>query len=162
MRKINSADLKAEDWKSPKGKYAASFTGISEAIGREPQSLDLTKRHPFDLEITRIHPGKCNFPFHAHAAQWELYLVISGRGSVRDKEGTTEVVAGDAFLFGPDEPHQLSNSGTEDFVYYVIADNPIGESGYYPESGKWKVNKSSPADRVMIKGNETDYFDGEE
>ena len=162
MRKVNIADLKAEDWKSPKGKYAASFTGISEAIGREPQSLDLTKRHPFDLEITRIPPGKCNFPFHAHAAQWELYLVISGRGSVRDKEGTTEVVAGDAFIFGPDEPHQLSNSGTEDFVYYVIADNPIGESGYYPDSGKWKVNKSSPADRVMIKGSETDYFDGEE
>jgi uncharacterized cupin superfamily protein len=162
MRKINSADLKAEDWKSPKGKYAASFTGISEAIGREPQSLDLTKRHPFDLEMTRISPGKYNFPFHAHSAQWELYLVISGQGSVRDKEGTTEVVAGDAFIFGPDEPHQLSNPGTEDFVYYVIADNPIGESGYYPDSGKWKMNKSSPADRVMIKGSETDYFDGEE
>jgi len=162
MRKVNIADLKAEDWKSPKGNYAAAFTGISEAIGREPQSLDLTKRHPFDLEMTRIPPGKCNFPFHAHAAQWELYLVIGGKGSVRDKEGTTEVVEGDAFIFGPDQPHQLSNTGTEDFVYYVIADNPVGESGYYPDSGKWKVNKSSPADRVVIKGNETDYFDGEE
>ena len=33
----------------------------------------------------------------------------SGKGSVRDKEGMTEVIAGDAFVFGPDEPHQLSN-----------------------------------------------------
>ena len=33
---------------------------------------------------------------------------------------------------------------------------------YYPDSGKWKVNKSSAADRVVIKGQETDYFDGEE
>ena len=89
-------------------------------------------------------------------------MVISGKGSVRHKDGSTEVVPGDAFIFGPDEPHQLSNSGTEDFVYYVIADNPIGESAYYPDSGKWKVNKSSAADRVVLKGNETGYFDGEE
>jgi hypothetical protein len=44
----------------------------------------------------------------------------------------------------------------------VIADNPIGESSYFPDSGKWKVNKSSAADRVVVKGEETDYFDGEE
>jgi hypothetical protein len=56
----------------------------------------------------------------------------------------------------------LRNSGTEDFTFYVIADNPIGESAYYPDSGKWKVNTSSAADRVVVKGKETDYFDGEE
>ena len=69
---------------------------------------------------------------------------------------------GDAFIFAPDEAHQIINSGAEDLMYYVIADNPIGESGYYPDTGKWKVNKSSAADRVAIKGQETDYFDGEE
>jgi uncharacterized cupin superfamily protein len=109
-----------------------------------------------------VPPGKPAFPYHAHSAQWEFYLVVSGKGSVRHKDGTTEVGPGDAFIFGPDEPHQLSNSGQEDLVYYVIADNPIGESNYYPDSGKWKVNKSSAADRVVLKGKETDYFDGEE
>jgi uncharacterized cupin superfamily protein len=89
-------------------------------------------------------------------------LVVSGKGSVRHKGGTTELVPGDAFIFGPDEPHQLINPGQEDFTYYVIADNPIGESAYYPDSGKWKVNKSSAADRVVIKGQETIYLDGEE
>ena len=89
--------------------------------------------------------------------------MISGKGAVRHKDGKTDVVPGDAFIFGPDEPHQLINSGDEDLIYDVIADNPIGESGYYPDSGKWKVNKSgSAADRVVIKGQETDYFDGEE
>jgi uncharacterized cupin superfamily protein len=162
MRKVNINEIKQEAWQSPGGKYAVSFKGISEALGREPASLDLSKRHPFDLEWNCVPPGKPNFPYHAHSAQWELYLIVSGEGKVRDKEGTTEVVAGDAFIFGPDQPHQLINSGEEDLVYYVIADNPIGESGYYPDSGKWKVNKSSAADRVVIKGRETDYFDGEE
>jgi uncharacterized cupin superfamily protein len=162
MRKVNTNDIKEEPWQSPGGKYAVSFKGISEALGREPQSLDLSKRHPFDLEWNRIPPGKPNFPYHAHSAQWELYLVISGKGTVRHKHGITEVEPGDAFVFGPDEAHQLINSGEEDLVFYVIADNPIGESAYFPDSGKWKVNKTSAADRVVIKGEETDYFEGEE
>jgi uncharacterized cupin superfamily protein len=162
MRKVNINEIKEEAWQSPGGKYAVSFKGISEALGRDRDSLDLSKRHPFDLEWNRVPPGKPNFPYHAHSAQWELYLIISGEGSVRNKDGTTEVMAGDAFIFWPDEPHQLINSGEQDLVYYVIADNPIGESACYPDSGKWKVNKSSAADRVVIKGPETDYFDGEE
>jgi uncharacterized cupin superfamily protein len=162
MRKVNLNEIKEEAWQSPGGKYAVSFKGISEALGREPSSLDLSKRHPFDLEWNRVPPGKANFPYHAHSAQWELYLVISGTGGVRSEDGTMEVGPGDAFIFGPNEPHQLTNYGQEDLIYYVVADNPIGESSYYPDSGKWKVNKSSAADRVVLKGNEVDYFDGEE
>ena len=162
MRKVNLKDMKEEPWRSPGAQYAIAFKGISEALGRDPSSLDLAKRHPFDLEWNCVPPGKSNFPYHAHSAQWELYLVSSGKGIVRHKDGTTEVVAGDAFIFGPDEPHQLNNPGPEDLVFYVIADNPIGESAYYPDSKKWKANKSSATDRVVIKGHETDYFDGEE
>ena len=162
MKKVNINEIKEEPWRSPKGKYAVSFKGICEGLGRDPSSLDLAKRWPFDVEWNRVPPGKPNFPYHAHSAQWEMYLVVSGRGTVRHKDGTTEVAEGDAFIFGPDEPHQITNSGDVDLVYYVIADNPIGESAYYPDSKKWKANKTSPADRVVIKGPETDYFDGEE
>jgi len=159
---VNVNEIKEDPWQSPKGKYAVAFTGISEALGRDPQSLDLKKRWPFDLELNRMPPGKSNFPYHAHSAQWEMYLIVSGTGSVRGEDGATEVAAGDAFIFGPNEPHQITNAGDVDLIYYVIADNPIGESGYYPESKKWKVNRKSQADRVVIKGPESDYFDGEE
>lgn len=161
MKKINVSEIKEEPWQSPRGKYAASFKGISEALGRDPQSFDLAKRHPFDLEITRVRPGKINFPYGGHSAQWEMYLVISGNGTVRHEQGTIDIEPGDAFLFPPNEPHQIINSGRDDLVYYVIADNPIGDSAYFPDSGKWKVNKLSDQ-RVDIKGLETDYFDGEE
>jgi uncharacterized cupin superfamily protein len=162
MKKVNVNEIKEEPWQSPKGKYAVSFKGISEALGRDPSSLDLAKRWPFDVEWNRVPPDKPNFPYHAHSAQWEMYLVVSGKGNVRHKDGKTEVGEGDVFIFGPDEPHQITNSSDVDLIYYVIADNPIGESGYYPDSKKWKANKTSPADRVVIKGPETDYFDGEE
>ena len=169
MTKINLSDVKEDPWQSPKGKYAVTFKGISEALGRgraresgRRASADAQERHPFDLEWSRMPPRKPNFPYHAHSAQWEMYLILGGKGTVRHKDGTTEVTQGDAFIFGPNEPHQIINSGDVDLVYYVIADNPIGESGYYPDSKKWKMNKTSQGDRVVIKGEETDYFDGEE
>ena len=163
MKKVNLNEIKEEPWQSPGGKYAVSFKGISEALGREPASLDLSKRHPFDLELNRVPPGKMQFPLpRALSAMGACIWLISGKGTVRHKDGKTEVVPGDAFIFGPDEPHQLINSATK--ISFSMSSRIIRSANqrYYPDSGKWKVNKSSAADRVVIKGNETDYFDGEE
>lgn len=159
MRKVNTNKMAEVTWSSPKGKFAGAGKEISEELGRKPQSTDLRERHPFDVELTRIPPGKSPCPYHSHSAQWEFYHVISGKGVVRDKEGTTPIVAGDAFIFEPGEPHQLINDGTEDLILYVVADNPIGESCHYPDSNKWLVR--SP-ERQLIAGEAMDYYDGEE
>ena len=161
MKKINVNDMQEDSRRSPAGKYEAFFKEVSIALGRDKNSLDLDQRHPFDLMLARIPAGKSFCPYHAEGAQWELYLVMSGRGLVRDTSGTHTVTAGDAFLFKPGEAHQLSASADEDFVYYVIADNPICDSCYYPDSGKWAVRKEGD-EMVIVKGKETDYFDGEE
>jgi uncharacterized cupin superfamily protein len=158
MRKINTNDLAEEPWSSPKGKFTGAGKEISEALGRNPRSTDLMERHPFDVEILRIEPQGAG-PFHLHSAQWEFYHVISGTGAVRHQDGTTPIGPGDAFLFKPNEPHQLINDGTQDLVVYVVADNPIGESVYYPDSKKWGVR--SPERRVF-RGEALDYYDGEE
>ena len=166
MRKVSVKDIPEQMRESPKGKFKRFMKDISVALGREPESLDLSKRHPFDLTLVRIPKGKSLCPYHAHAAESELYLVVSGRGNVRDKNEITAVGPGDAFFFQPGEAHQLENAGDEDFVYYVIADNPrsggaTGDSCYYPDSGKWAVTKDA-REEVVVKGTETDYFDGEE
>lgn len=140
MRKINTNELVEDSWSSPKGKFVGAGKEISEALGRKPHSTDLNERHPFDVEIVRIPPGKTPYPYHLHSAQWEFYHVISGKGLVRHKDGTTPIEPGDAFLFKPDEPHQLINPDSEsgqDLILYVVADNPIGEAVYYPDSKKW-------------------------
>src|SRR5882762_4993682 len=109
VKKINTNELAEETWSSPKGKFVGAGKEISEALGRKPQSTDLNKRHPFDVEICRIPPGKSPYPYHLHSAQWEFYHVISGKGLVRHKHGTTPIETGDAFIFGPGQPHQLAN-----------------------------------------------------
>jgi len=162
MRKVNTKDIVELSWTSPKGKFVGAGKEISEALGRKPQSTDLKERHPFDVEICRIPPGKTPYPYHSHSAQWEFYHVISGKGIIRHKDGRTPIEAGDAFIFEPSEPHQLINpvsDSKEDLVLYVVADNPIGESCHFPDSQKWMVR--SP-ERRLIRSEALEYFDGEE
>jgi uncharacterized cupin superfamily protein len=159
MRKVNIKDITEDSWSSPSGKFGGASKELSVALGRKPFSTDLKERHPFDVELTRIPPGKTVCPYHSHSAQWEFYYVLSGKGVVRHKEGTTPIEMGDAFLFPPEEPHALANDGTEDLLIFIIADNPVGESAYYPDSKKWLVR--SP-ERRLIRGEALDYYDGEE
>lgn len=160
MRKVNTNRMAEEAWSSPKGNFVGFGKEVSEALGRKPFSTDLTERHPFDVEICRVPPGKTPYPYHSHSAQWEFYHVISGKGVVRHQDGTTPIEAGDAFIFQPGQPHQLINdSASEHLILYVVADNPIGESSYYPDSKKWIVR--SP-ERKLIRSEGLDYYDGEE
>ncbi len=160
MKIINTNELEDDSWTSPKGKFGGSAKQVSEALGRKPESLNLEERHPFDVEILRLEPGQTPYPFHSHSAQWEFYHVISGTGTVRYDDGESAIKPGDAFLFKPGEAHQITNTGVDcDLIIYVIADNPVGESCHYPDSGKWLVR--SP-ERQLIRSEQLDYYDGEE
>jgi uncharacterized cupin superfamily protein len=161
MKKVNLQDVPETERKSPTGKFHNFRRNISEVLGREPDSTDLLKRHPFDVALFRIPPGASLCPYHAHSAQWEIYLVVSGDGDVRDESGITSVKPGDAFLYAPGEAHQLSNTGREDFVYYVLADNPVGGSCRYPDSQKWSIRGLSD-EHFIVRGEEASYFEGEE
>jgi hypothetical protein len=72
MHKVNTIKMVELTWSSSKGRFGAGKE-ISEELGRKPESTDLNERHPFDVEILRIPPGK------------------APRGVVRHKDGTTPV-----------------------------------------------------------------------
>ena len=146
-------------WSSPKGNFVGAGKEISEALGRKPESTDINERHPFDVEICRVPSGKAPFIYHSHSAQWEFYHVMSGEGVVRHKDGETPIVEGDAFIFKPGEPHQIFNNGPQDLLLYVVADNPIGEVCFYPDSGKWSV---PIPERRLVRSQALEYYDGEE
>ena len=159
MRKVSVRDIVEDSWSSPKGKFASIDKEISVALGREANSTDLALRHPFDVEICKVPAGKAMCPYHSHSAQWKFYHVIEGSGQVRDAAGLTPIATGDAFIFKPGEAHQIISDSEADLLLYIVADNPLGESCYYPDSGKWLVR--SP-ERRLIRSDALDYFDGEE
>jgi len=159
MLKANISEIPEDKSESPKGKYVTIDRDLNAAVGSDFRSTDLLKRWPFAIELTRIPVGKTNYPLHSHASQFEFYLIVSGTATVRHKDGETTAVAGDFFMFSPGEPHQMINKGTEDVTYYCVADNPLSEHVYYPDSDKFGMR--SPKIQV-IKGERAEYYLGEE
>ncbi|MES1167962.1 MAG: cupin domain-containing protein, partial [Oleiharenicola lentus] len=114
--------------------------------------------HPFDVQIRRLPPGAAVCPLHMHLAQWELFVVRSGEGTVRAGGERHAVKAGDVFIHPPGAAHQLINTGTGDLEVFIIADNPPLDLCYYPDSDKWGGRSFGKVFRVT----DCDYFDGEE
>src|ERR1044072_3789160 len=101
MQKVNVNKIQERERQSTNGKFGRASKDISIALGRDPESLDLGKRHPFDLALIRIPKGKALCPYHSHSAESELYLVVSGKGQARDTAGLTDIGPNDAFFFVP-------------------------------------------------------------
>ena len=158
QRKLNVDDLPWEDWQSPKGRFHGSSKELSIALGAKRNTSSGLGGHPFDLELNRLAPGKAGCPFHSHAAQWELFLILSGRGTVRAGAVPAPVEAGDVILHPPGEAHQLTNTGTDEMQFYLVADNPPVDLFHYPDSNKWILREP----RTTLRKADADYWDGEE
>ncbi len=156
-RKID--EIESQPWNSPKGSF-----GLSE---REVFEVEKTQC-PFDMEHVTLPPGKKNYPFHSHGALWEMYYALAGAATMRTDEETVDFKAGEAYLCRPGLAHQIINSSDEDFVYFVISNDPPYDACFYPDSGKLlpraaKLWQSMPADRDFWQPNEkATYFTGEE
>ena len=158
MKKVTITQLPWEESKSPTGKYHSFFQNVSLALEGKRDVGPWGGGHPFDLQVRRVPPGAAVCPQHAHTVQWELFVVLNGKASVRTDAETHSVQAGDAFIQPPGIAHQIINTGDVDFIFYVIADNSPADSTYYPNSNKWQMKPQ----RKLFRMTEVDYFDGEE
>ena len=159
QRKLRVDDVAWEEFTSPQKKFRGWSKEISIALGAKRNTPTGLGGHPFDLEQQKQAPGESGCPFHSHAAQWELYFIVSGTATVRANAETHPVRAGDVILHPPGEAHQITNASTTDeLVFYVVADNPPVDYWHYPDSGKWGLS----APRKFFRIAELDYWDGEE
>ncbi|MGH8016988.1 MAG: cupin domain-containing protein, partial [Opitutaceae bacterium] len=155
MLKTSITQVPEDHWRSPGGKYRQKSRPVSAHLGCDPRSELAANRHPFDFEHTTIPPRSSACPYHAHSAQWEMYVFLSGEGIVRDDKNERHPVgAGDVVLFPPNEAHEVVNESDADLVMLIIADNPIGESCYYPDSEKWLVQTRQ--ERKTMRGHPVD------
>ena len=158
MNRVHIPDLPWEEQHSPTKKFHSFCRNVSVALGGVRNTGTWGGGHPFDLQIRRLPPGAAVCPFHSHLAQWELFVVQAGTGTVRTGEGTTAIKTGDVFIHPPGEPHQLINSGAADLEVMIIADNPALDGFFYPDSNKWGLRPPGKYFRM----NEVGYLDGEE
>ena len=157
MKKINISAIPWSKYTSPGGKYQASWKQVSEKLGDRRNAWP-KKGHPFNVELNRVPPGKAPCPFHSHTTQWEMFIILEGRGTVRAGRASYKIKAGDAFMHPPGEAHQIINTGKRDLIFYIIADNPPVDIFHYPDSGKWGLRPHGK----YFKMAEVKYYEGEE
>jgi uncharacterized cupin superfamily protein len=67
------------------------------------------------VSLYEIPPGEATFPYHAHAANEEILIVLAGRPSLRTPSGWRELPPGEviAFPVGEEGAHQIVNRADE-------------------------------------------------
>ena len=159
MQKVNVRDVPEEHRQSPGGLFELRRRHVSLALGGVKDVGPWGGGHPFDVELSTLPPGKSNFPLHSHAAQTEYYLIVAGSGLIETDAGESlPLVAGDHVICHPGEAHKVTNDGTVDLVYYILADHHRAEITSYPNTGKRQLK---PEYRI-IQPQDADYYSHEE
>ena len=147
MNKVNLADISVEHRISPRGRFELDRQHISLALGGMKDTGPWGGGHPFDIELTKVPPGKRNYPMHSHAAQTEFYIILSGTGLLHSDEGEPlRLVEGDHLICHPGDAHQIENDGSGLLAYYIITDHHQADVGTYTRPGKRWLH---PARRVV-------------
>lgn len=158
MSRIHLTTVPELEQRSPGGKYHSHCRNLSLALGGVRNTGQWGGGHPFDLQIRRIPPGAAVCPYHAHLAQWELFMVRSGHGTVRVGDDRHSIRPGDVFFHPPGIAHQLANAGTVDLEVLIVTDNPLLDACHYPDSDKWGLRPPG----IFFRLTHADYFEGEE
>ncbi|MCK0769788.1 cupin domain-containing protein [Chromohalobacter sp. TMW 2.2308] len=125
--------------------------------------------------VVEVPPGKRAWPYHAHHANDELFVVLAGQGELRMGEDRYPVTTGDVVVCpagGEASAHQLIASADSPVSLRYLAVSSMREPDIleYPDSDKLGVfTGSAPggdADkrtltRFMSRGDSVAYWEGE-
>ena len=111
-----------------------------------------------------IPPGQALCPYHYEYAEEEWLLVLEGRPTVRDPDGSHELEPWDLVFFttGPEGAHKVQNETDEAVRVLMWSDLLHPAATVYPDSDKiavWTGNKED--DVIVRRSSGVEYFDGE-
>lgn len=114
--------------------------------------------------IYELPPEKEACPYHFHAANTEVFYIISGEGEFRTPEGRRAVRQGDVIVCpkGSGGAHKIINtSKTEKLVYLDSDTENTPDVVTYPDSGKTGVMIAGESSAFYKDADAVDYYEGE-
>ena len=111
-----------------------------------------------------VPPGKRAFPYHAHAAIEEMFIILEGSGTLRHDGQEHAIRAGDVIAAPLGEAHQIVNTSQADLRYLAISSDEATDVVVYPDSGKllaYAEAHPGTLRHVSRLADATDYYDGE-
>ena len=154
MKRINIANPEFEyDADDPKG-FRSGMARVGPAFGATQTGSS----------VYELPPGQALCPYHYEYAEEEWLLVLAGRPTLRDPDGSAELEPWDLVFFptGPEGAHGLRNE-TDETVRVLMYSTVIQPAvSVYPDSDKVGIWTGNKADNMLVRRSSgVDYFDGE-
>jgi uncharacterized cupin superfamily protein len=121
--------------------------------------------------LYELDPGVAVCPYHWHAAEEELLIVMEGGPSLRTPEGWRELEPGDVARFpvGSAGAHQIANRGSERARVLLLSQRKDPEVCGYPDSRKIMADAAlggfdpdpDEISHLWRLDDAVDYFEGE-
>lgn len=126
-----------------------------------PRLAQMVKSKHLQFDVRSLDPGKYSYPYHLHRNAEEIFVILSGKATLRTPDGFVEVSEGDIVFFemGPTGAHQLYNHMQEPCRFLDIRTVMGLDICEYPDSGKINI---LPYQEVYQSEDKVDYYKGEE
>jgi uncharacterized cupin superfamily protein len=114
--------------------------------------------------LYELAPGQALCPYHYEYGEEEWLLVVRGRPSLRDPDGTHQLEPWDVVFFprGPAGAHQLRNDGAETARVLMWSTVVQPTATVYPDSDKVAIWTGNGEDDVIVqRSSRVDYWHGE-
>jgi uncharacterized cupin superfamily protein len=143
--------------------YPPGYAGRHARIGLEAGATHL------GASVYEVDPGQSLCPYHWHAANEEMLIVLSGRPLLRTPEGERELAAGELVSFprGEKGAHGVYNRTDSPVRVLLLSEMNQPEVAVYPDSGKVMAREQAPGRpatglRMLFRiEDQVDYWDGE-
>jgi uncharacterized cupin superfamily protein len=110
--------------------------------------------------LYEVPPGQATFPYHWHAANEELLIVLAGRPSVRTPAGWRELEEGEVVCFprGERGAHQVANRSDRAVRFLMLSEMNAPEVNVYPDTHKVGARTRAPGSHVTGEGDVFETF----
>ena len=153
LARVNLSDLVPEyDETDPEG-YRAGVARFGPMLGATKMGASLYE----------LPPGQSICPYHYEYPDEEWLVVVDGRVVVRHPGGEDELGVGDIVCFpgGPDGAHKVTCLGDETARVVINSTKESPAIAVYPDSGKVGIWPGDDRDRLMMRRDTLEYYDGE-
>ena len=150
VNRINRDELAWTVYDAEPTPYGGSSAEIGHAVGAER----------LGYRLARLAPGETFCPLHWHAAEEELFVVLSGHPRLGTPRGEFDLRPGDyvAFPTRASGAHKLANPGEEPCEVLMLSNLDAADICYYPDSRKFVIDATD----LMVRDYPVlDYYDGE-
>jgi uncharacterized cupin superfamily protein len=126
-----------------------------------PKLAEIVKSKHLHFDLRSLDPGKYSYPYHFHRNAEEIFVILSGKVTLRTPKDFVELSEGDIVFFemGPQGAHQLYNHTSDPCKYLDIRTNNGLDVCEYPDSGKINI---LPFQEIYEKADSVDYYKGED